>query len=156
MPAVQTSYSATMQPGLEGMVATMVDDRNSRTLTCETVAGIGFGRVVSEGVNARGAVLGGATKMIGITMRDITLVVRIGQTVDLYQRYQNMGVLLEGDIWVRVVAAVVHGAPATYDGTTGQLNPAAAGIAIPASRYITSAGAGALALLNLTGKGPGA
>ena len=156
MPAVQTTYAATMQPALEGMVATMVSDRNSSTWTCETAAGIGFGRVVSEGSNARGAVLGGATKAIGITIRDITLIVFEGQTVDLFKRYQSMGVLHEGDIWVRPVAAVTHGAPATYDGTTGQLNPAAAGIAIPGSRYITSATAGNLALLRLTTTPPGA
>jgi hypothetical protein len=155
-PAVQTSYTATLQPGLEGQPATMVDDRNTETRTCETAAGIAFGRAVSEGANARGAVIGGATRFLGITMIDKTLVAPAGAAVDVYPRYSNMGVLLEGDIWVRPVAAVTHGAPATYDGTTGQLNPAAAGIAIPNSRYITSASAGALALLRLTGKGPGA
>ena len=89
-------------------------------------------------------------------MRSITEVITPVQTVDQYQRYANMSVMLEGDMWVRPVAAVTHGAPATYDSTTGQLNPAAAGVAIPASRYLTSAGAGALALLRLTAAGPGA
>ena len=54
----------------------------------------------------------------------------------------NMGVMLAGDMWVRPVAAVTHGSPATYNSTTGQLNPAAAGVAIAGSRYLTSAGAG--------------
>jgi hypothetical protein len=156
MPAVQTTYSATMQPGVEGQIATMLDDDDVETRTCETAAGIGFGRVVSEGTNARGAVIGGATKYIGITAKDPALVIQSGQTVDLYQRYSNMAVLLEGDIWVRPVAAVTHGSAATYDGTTGQLNPATAGVAMAGSRYLTSAGAGALALLRLTAPGPGA
>jgi hypothetical protein len=156
MPAVQTTYASTMQPGLEGEIATMLDDDDVTTCTCETVAGIPFGRAVSEGANARGCVLGGATKFIGLSVRDITLIPATGQTVDLYQRYNNMGVMIEGDMWVRPVAAVTHGAPATYDSTTGQLNPAAAGVAIPGSRYITSAGAGALAVLRLTSAGPGA
>jgi hypothetical protein len=156
MPAVQTAYTATMQPGIEGMVATQLSDRNSETRICETAAGIGFGRAVSEGVNARGAILGGATKFCGITIRDITLIVFEGQTVDYFKRYQNMGVLLEGDIWVRPVAAVTHGAPGTYDAATGQLNPVAAGVAIPGSRYITSATAGNLAILRLTTMAPGA
>lgn len=156
MPAVQTTYATALQPGLEGQIATQLDDDDVITCICETAAGIGFGRVVSEGTNARGAVIGGATKAIGITVRDITLVPQTGQAVDLYQRYSNMGVMIEGDIWVRPVAAVTHGSPATYDSTTGQLNPAAAGVAIPGSRYITSAGAGALAVLRLTASPPGA
>jgi hypothetical protein len=156
MPAVQTSYAINIQPGLEGEIATMLDDDDVVTCICETAAGIGFGRAVSEGANARGAVLGGATKFIGLTARDITLVPQFGQTVDLYQQRSNMGVMIEGDMWVRPVAAVTHGSPATYDSTTGQLNPASAGVAIPNSRYITSAGAGVLAILRLTASGPGA
>ena len=54
------------------------------------------------------------------------------------------------------VAAVTHGSPATYNSTTGQLNPAAAGVAIASSRYLTSAGAGELALLRLTAPAAGA
>ena len=138
------------------MMGTMLDDDDVETRICETAAGIAFGRAVSEGTNARGAVLGGATKFIGITIIDPTLIIQAGQTVDLYQRYSNMAVMNEGDVWVRPVAAVTHGSPATYDSTTGQLNPASAGVAIPNSRYITSAGAGALALLRLTATGPGA
>jgi hypothetical protein len=156
MVAVQTTYTATIQPGAEGMLGTMYEDSSVDSRNCETAAGIAFGRAVSEGANSGGAVLGGATRFIGLTVRDITLVAKQGQTVDLYQQYQEMGVLLKGEMWVRPVAAVTHGAPATYDSTTGQLNPATAGVAIPASRYITSAGAGQLALLQLTAAGPGA
>jgi hypothetical protein len=156
MVAVQTTYTVNIQPGLEGEIATLLDDDDVTSCICETAAGIAFGRVVSEGANARGAVVGGATKAIGITVRDVTLVAQAGQTVDLYQRYSDMAVMIEGDIWVRPVAAVTHGSPATYDGTTGQLNPVTAGIAIPNSRYITSAGAGVLAILRLTASPPGA
>jgi hypothetical protein len=145
-----------MQPGLEGQIASMLDDDDVETRLCETAAGIAFGRAVSEGTNARGAVLGGATKFIGITAIDTTLIIKSGQTVDLYQQRDSMAVLNEGDIWVRPVAAVTHGLAATYDSTTGQLNPVAAGVAIPASRYITSASAGQLALLRLTATAPGA
>jgi hypothetical protein len=156
MVAVQTTYPTNIQPALEGQLGTTFEDDDVETRICETAAGIPFGRAVSEGVNAKGAVLGGATRFIGITVRDVTLIAQVGQTVDLYQRYNNMGVVLSGDVWVRPVAAVTHGTPATYDSTTGQLNPATAGVAIPNSRYMTSAGAGALALLRLTQPGPGA
>lgn len=156
MVAVQTTYPTTIQPGVEGQIASMFKDDGVITCTCETVAGIGLGRAVSEGTNARGVVLGGATKFVGVSVKDITIIPASGTVVDLYPRYSNMGVMAEGDLWVRPVAAVTHGAPATYDSTTGQLNPVAAGVAIPGSRYITSASAGQLAILRLTVPGPGA
>lgn len=156
MPAVAMTYAVGMQPGAEGMIATQLDDDDVETRICETAAGIPFGRAVSEGVNARGALLGGATKFIGLSVRSTTEIPLEGQTVDYYQRYANMGVMIEGDMWVRPVAAVTHGSPATYSSSTGQLNPAAAGVAIAGSRYLTSAGAGELAILRLTSAAAGA
>lgn len=157
MPAVQTTYATGMQPGLEGQVATMLNDDTAETRIVETAAGIGFGRAVSEGANARGAILGGATKFIGISMRSISEVpIAPATAADVYAQKFNMGVLLAGDIWVRAVAAVTHGSPATYSSSTGQIQPASAGVAIPGSRYITSAGAGELALLRLTVPAAGA
>src|SRR4051812_48240493 len=156
MPAVQTTYATAMQPGSEGQVATQLNDDNAETRVNETVAGIAFGRAVSEGANARGCVLGGATKFIGISVKSTTEIPLAGQTVDMYQYRFNVGVMLAGDIWVRAVAAATHGAPATYSSTTGQIQPASAGVAIPGSRWMTSAGAGELGLLRLTAPSPGA
>lgn len=156
MPAVQTTYATQMQPGVEGQIATMLDDDDVETRICEDAAGIPFGRAVSEGANARGGTIGGATKFIGLTVRSVTEIPMEGQTSDQYQQNTNMSVMIEGDMWVRVVAAVDHGSPATYSSTTGQLNPAAAGVAIVGSRYLTTAGAGELALLRLTSAAPGA
>jgi hypothetical protein len=156
MPAVQLTYATTMQPGLEGEIASMMDDDDVETRICETALGIAFGRAVSEGANAKGAILGGATKFIGITARSVSEVAQQGQTADQYQQYSNMGVMLEGDMWVRAVAAVAHGSPATYSSSTGQIQPAAAGVAIPGSRWLTSPGAGQLGLLRLTSTAPGA
>jgi hypothetical protein len=156
MPVVQSTYNATMAPGKEGMVATQWGGAlHAETRICETVAGIAFGRAVSQGAGSKGAVLGGtAANFLGITMADITLVTQTGQTVDLYQRYQNMGVLNSGDIWVVAVNGATAGAAATFDGTTGQINPAAGGQAIAHSRFLTTASAGGLALLRLTSPNP--
>lgn len=157
MPAVQTTYPTAMQPGLEGQIATQLDDDNVETRICETAAGIAFGRAVSEGANARGCVLGGATKFIGISVRSITEVpIYPNVTIDTYPQKWNMSVMIEGDIWVIAAAACTHGAPATYSSSTGQIQPASAGVAIPGSRWMTSAGAGQLALLRLTSAAPGA
>ena len=138
-----------MQPAVEGQVATQLNNDNSETRICATSsAGISFGRAVSEGSNARECVLGG-DDFVGISYCDKTLVNVYG---DLHRFGNNVGIMLAGDIWVRVVAAVMHGAIASYDAITGQLNPASSGIELYGSRYMTSAGAGQLALLRLVGK----
>lgn len=151
MPALQTRYSAYMQPALEGDIATTLNDDNCETRTCETSAGIAFARAVSEGSNARGCVLGGSN-FIGISISDKTLVNAYG---DLYCPGNNVAIFLKGDVWVRPVAAVTHGVIASYDAVTGQFNPASGGIELYGSRYVTSAGAGQVALLRLIGQTDG-
>lgn len=156
MPAVQTSYAATIKVGLEGDIATGwggVVESESRLV--ETAAGIGFGRAVSAGAAEKGAIIGGtAAGFLGCSIRDMTLVTKAGQTADIYQRYDNMGVLNKGDIWVVSVNGNALNAVALIDGTTGQWNPAAAGITIPGSRFLTAATAGNLACLRLTRANP--
>lgn len=56
---------------------------------------------------------GGAFR--GITQRDITLVAQPGETVDLYQHYDNMGILTAGVIWVRARGTVTAGQQAYWD-----------------------------------------
>jgi hypothetical protein len=125
-------------------------------LIVETAAGIAFGRAVSEGSNAGGA-LGGATKFLGLSVRSITEVITAtrpsGHAPALPEHRRRC--------WRATWGAAGRGCHAPcacdpHDSTTGQLNPVSAGVAIPGSRYITSAGAGALAKLRLTVTGPGA
>lgn len=157
MAVPQTSYTATQAAGVEGMMATMWGGHQSDTETrlCETAAGIGFGRAVSQGAGAKGAVVGGTVAgFLGITVRAPAEVIQAGQTVDIYQRYQNMSVMNKGDIWVVAVNGCTAGATASFDGTTGQFNPAAGGLTIPGSRWLTTATAGGLAKLRLTRANP--
>jgi hypothetical protein len=149
MPVVQSTYSATIPIGLEGQIADMATS-NSDTKICETVAGIGFGRVVSTGAAARGVILGGAA-FYGISVRDITLQ-HLDADLDKYLTGENMQVLTMGDIWVKPTVGVTQGTPAAYDTTTGQLN--VAGTAIAGSRWLTTALANAMALLRLTRTAP--
>lgn len=135
-----------MQVAIEGQPATQHNDDHHETRVCETNAGIAFGRAVSEGSNSYGCVVGGSD-FIGISTIDKTLINSFGDT---YRFGNNVGIILQGDVWVRVVAVVTHGAIATYDAITGRLNPVTGGIELYGSRYITSAGAGQLALLRLT------
>lgn len=142
---VQTTYPAVMPVGLPGMPASMVNwDGDTRIV--ETAAGIGFGLAVSKGATDRGIVIGGASKFAGITYRDITL---FGPTVDVYPQYTNAGIMVRGDIWVAVGAAVVAGTAANFVAATGVIT-SGAGTAIPNSIWMTSqATVGGLAILRL-------
>ena len=151
MPAVQSSYGTGLRPGLKGMIATEWGiDRKVENRIVEDTAGISFGRVVSKGTGVKGAVVGGAlVDMLGVSVRDITLIAAAGQTVDKYQNKDNMGVLNEGDIWVVANSAVTAGTTVTYNTTDGTFAPAT-GVAINGSRWLTSAASGGLAIARLT------
>jgi hypothetical protein len=130
MPAIQSAYNANMPTALEGMVGDMSPSK-----------------VDTRGAAYRGAILAGAA-FVGVSVRDITLVKLASQTADLYSQYDNMSVLVEGDIWVVPTVTITLGAVANYDVTTGQFNTA--GTAIPGSRWMTAATGGNLALLRIT------
>lgn len=131
-PAPQTSYTERHGFAYEGMVADMVTG-NTITRSCETVAGIGFGKAVSQGAADRGAILGGTiAQFLGITIRDITLIHPtngIG-TVDKYSRYENMGIRSLGQIWCVAGANLVAGDPVHFAPASGALsNAGGAGVA---------------------------
>lgn len=92
-----------------------------------------FGRIVSKHA---GEVRLGGNKPVGLT-------VRAGATL------KQCTVNDQCDVWVRPLTAVKWGKGASYDKRTGKLNPARGGVAIPGSRYLTSARAKQLALLRL-------
>lgn len=138
---VQSTYSRYMSAGSPGVFATTsgwdVDTKQAE-------GNIAFGLACSKGSADDGAVLGG-NLFIGISVRDITLV---HTTADRYEAGDNMGVAIEGDIWVRVGGNVTAGQQAHYDATTGVLS-ASGGVAIAAAKFETSALSGALAVVRL-------
>lgn len=142
---VQSIYSATMIPGVEGMPASM-STWDADTRNVETAAGIPFGRAVSQGASEKGVIIGGAA-FRGITFRDITLVHALATDLDRYVLNELAGVMVRGDIWVKVISAVTPATAVVFSATTGEL--AVAGTAIPNSRYVRGAGAGGIALLRL-------
>lgn len=153
--ALQTTYGDTMKPGKAGMVANMTN-WDGDTLICETEAGIPFGRVVGQGVDPKGGVIGAAaaTGFRGISIRDVTLESTDG---DKYVEGQNMGVLNEGDIWVVTGGQVTAGQDVTFAAATGILSSAGASgsqFAIAGARWMTSAGSGELAIVRLSGHVP--
>lgn len=148
---VQVTYPLTMAPAVAGMPATMTGwDADTRIV--ETVAGIGFGLAVTKGASGdRAIVVGGTAKFAGITYRDITQMPDL-TSLDIYPRYSNAGVMVKGDIWVSVKAAVVAGTPANWDNATGQLGAAAGAgaTAVPGAVWMTSqSSVNGLAILRL-------
>lgn len=152
MPAVQTTYPTTHLKGAVGAWVNM-ENWNGISRLCETVAGIGFGLAVSRGVGEKGIVIGGALPgFMGVSLRDITLVMPQGGVVDKYPRYANVGVGTLGKIWVAPDAAVLIGGDVYYVQATGVFTAAAgAGIVGPVvgAKYESAATANNLAILSL-------
>ena len=143
MPALQTTYTTTIRPGIPGMPAT-THGYNADTRVVETAAGIGFGLAVSQGTADKGVVLGGAAA-VGVSMRDITLVHSAAADLDKYVDNENMSVMVQGDIWVLTDSAVTKGGVCTYDNVTGVLGSTAVGgskVAFPGRWQTSTSGAG--------------
>lgn len=115
--ALQTAYNATQEAGAAGMVVNM-RTYDAITRSAETAAGISFGVAVGQGTDrARGCVLGGTLDLfLGVSIRDVTLV---SSQSDKYARYQNVGILTNGEIWVQTSVSVDPDEPVHYDSTTG-------------------------------------
>jgi hypothetical protein len=146
---VQSTYPDTQAVAYPGMPATM-HGWDADSLFVETSAGIGFGLAVSKGTSEKGVVIGG-TAFVGVTFRDITLIQRVGGTVDLYRQRDLAGICVRGDIWVNVTTAVARGDPVLYNATTGAFG-GAAGQALTHARWMRgNAGVAGLAILRLTG-----
>jgi hypothetical protein len=111
-------------------------------------ASCGFGLAVSQGTADNGATLGGSA-FIGVAVKDITL---LHTTADRYEQYDNMAVLLEGDIWVTAGSNVVVGHPVYYNSSTGAFGNSgiANAVLIGGSRWLDTASSSAGARLRLS------
>ena len=116
---IQTTYVENIPSPPPGTVSGSGETVDAFTGNCETEAGIGFGLAVSRGTIAtfgdNAVVLGGALAVFrGVSIRDVTL----GQ--DEYARYNNVGVLRKGMIWLEPAVAIVAGDPVHYVSATGK------------------------------------
>ena len=154
---VQTTYQQYLTAAQNGMPATTSGWDVDTKIAEDPVgtAGIGFGLAVSQGTlhGDRSACLGGLSgkSFVGVTMADPTLPNITAGFTDKYQDGDNMAVMVRGDIWVVAHEAVSAGDPVYYNATTGLLGNASltSGTAIDDARWMTSAAAGALAVLRL-------
>jgi len=131
---VQRTYRPQQAAGLAGLI---VDETRASVSTyqCGTSAGIGFGLAVSQGSGSdTQAVIGGASKFIGLTVRDVTLdglpidpLLDAIAPVDTYQQYANMAVMHTGHMWVVAHAIVAAGDALFYASADGTLSNSASG-----------------------------
>lgn len=112
MPAVQTTYSANIRPGLPGMIV----DEVPKTLisrTVEAAGGLAFGIPVMQGTAdkaGRASTAGDtAAKFVGISVRDRSVKAEANQ----YSQYESARVMTEGAIWVTASVQVAAGIRST-------------------------------------------
>lgn len=147
---VQSTFTERMAAGRAGVILGG-DQADVDTGICETVAGLAFGIAVSQGTGDKGVVIGGTRVAFrGITVRDITL--ESSQT-DKYAQYQNVGVMTRGKIWCNPSHAVAPGDAVYFVAATGILTNQSGGNQGPinGARFVTTADADALAIVELSG-----
>lgn len=151
--AVQTTYLDNMPAAFEGMIAN--EEPNvlvSRNV--ETVAGIGFGKIVKQGTNDTDIDImeAGDADAYGVTVRDQST---DPATPNAYAENDNALVMRKGVIWVTVTDAggVAAGDDVWVllaDGTLSNADAGASGsIQLAGARWESSAANGALAKLRV-------
>lgn len=137
--AVQTTYNATLAPGVVGAQATMLP-ATIISRNVEPSAGLGFGVAVAQGAADKGIVAfgGAANKYVGITMLDRSAV---GTTAapDAFPQRASARVMTKGDIWVQASVQVAAGDPVYLVAATGLFtNVSTSNVAVPNARFDTS------------------
>jgi hypothetical protein len=147
MPAIQTTYTTVMRPGLAGLKADMTPET---IVTGIAETAIGFGVAVFQGTGDRQVrVANGTALLVGISMWDQG----VGHltpptTPDSFVIGDDVPVMKKGRIWVLATAAAVAGAPAYVIPASGLFTGVSTANTLVGS-WVTSASGGALAVLSV-------
>lgn len=147
---VQTTYATQIAPAYEGMIANSEPHRIV-SKQVETVGGIGFGKVTVQGTADDQVRVSEATRRF----RGLTEAAHVGGfqgTLDAYEQYETVPVMIEGVMWVMASVAVNPGDLVYYVPATGVLtNVATANTAIPNALWDSSTTGAGLAKVRLAG-----
>lgn len=150
MPAVQTSFSATLTAGAPGMIADgeQVTNVISRIVDPATANPINFGEPVLQGASDQTvqSVNGGTGAYRGIAVRDPTLPPSAG---DQYTATITAAVMTKGVIWVTAAVAVTAGQPVYFTPTAALTNISTSNTAIANAIWESTTAAAGLAKLRL-------
>lgn len=152
---VQTTYSLYMDAALPGMKADMQDYNTVSKLNKGTSV-IPFGRAVfTDGDDGMKLPVAGSTapQFIGIVFRELTRAYTTAEAsggIGAIPKYDN-AVMTEGVIWVAPAVAVAKDDPVYVLKADGRLTNVAGtdNILIPNAKFVSTAGAGALAKVSL-------
>lgn len=150
--SAQTSYDINVQKAYAGGIFAL-NPRDVISRDVEGVAGIDFGVVVSRGTNPdRQCVLGGATDVLGVTIRELAREGDGAAETIKYEETQTAGIMRDGYIWAVCPTGCVPGDPVNYNTTTGILDsgaPVAGENSLDDCYWDSTAAAGELAVLRV-------
>ncbi len=149
--SAQTSYSIKQPKAYAGLVyAQAPHDIVSRDV--ETVAGIGFGVVVSRGTNKERQIVAGGTDFLGITIRSLDKEGAANTGAIQWNEKEAAGILRDGYIWAVCPAGCNPGDAVKYTDATGVLDAGAAAAGetqLDGAQWETVAAAGELAVIRI-------
>ncbi len=150
MPAVQTSYAATMSAAYLGMIANGEWATNiiSRVVDTATAQPINFGDPVLQGASDQTVISanGGTGAFRGIAVRDTTLPPTDN---DQFPATATLGVMTLGVVWVNATAAVAAGTPAYVTSAGALTGASSSNTAVPNAIWDSSTTGAGLAKLRL-------
>lgn len=142
--ATQDMYRATLRPAVAGQRATQIP-ATMISRNVETVAGLGLGLPVAQGVDDKGCKLFDGGTVLGITVRERSLTAEENK----FLRYESARIMTEGDIWAVCTTGCNAGDPvyARPSNATWQTSSANSGVQWVGARWDTSAEPGELAVI---------
>lgn len=150
MPALQTTYNATVPVALVGMFA----DMRNRTVLSREVAGttaMGFGSVALRGTTDHTVLPvggSGAGGFLGIVGLDPTIRAQIAAG-NAFAVGDTADVLIRGAIWVTVTSAVTPGTAVYFDSSGNITATSSSNTLIAGATFETTAASGGLAVVRL-------
>lgn len=142
MPAIQTTYGATIAPAVAGMIANM-ETANVVSRTLEDATALGFGKAAFQGAGDDGVTATpAANKFRGISVLDPTLA---PASADAFQRYDSIGLIEKGVIWVTAGATIATAHVPVYVTSAGAFTDVPTSNAlIPNATFESTGASGAL------------
>ena len=155
MPPVQTTYTATFQPGYVGMVVNQ-ETSNIVSRTVADAGGIGFGVPVFQGPTDLSITAVPNANFLGITVLDRTTPafsapngVLTAASPNVVQLAGVAGVMTMGVVWTTAAVAVTARQP-VYITAAGAFSDVASGdTAVPGATFDSSASANALVKIRI-------
>lgn len=152
--SAQTSYDINQGKALAGLIYALAP-HNIISRSVETTTGIEFARAVSRGTDADNQTVVGGNSFLGITIRSLENEGAAETGALKLEQNQTAGIMVEGYVWAVCPTGCVPGDAVNYNTTTGVLDsgaPVAGENSLDDASWETTAAAGELAVIRITGR----